>query len=781
MKLQLPLYISRYLAAETANVDDQSLGNLGEGVFGGITHVKFENLIISFIVILCVIITLERGFDYLHKRASDANQLKLFNKMQRELVLMGMISFGVFILNSAVEIDPHGDWFFSFEIVHIVIVFMGFAFLFQAFFLMEYAHYFQTEQLKALRKTSKELLDKFDECNEPKTSWIDKIKGLFELRVAQEQAEYKILRELFVQINPDLPPEFNFSAYIGVLFHEYIAELGEVSPYSWFVLACIVCINGFKNGVIDPATELNYFENVHLNVVRYGIVVAFMLSIAIGIQAYLSFRYYYKLVRTGISMVDCFRSSELENNKLCTETYKACLLDLMDRDSKVGVTEEKKSSSHTVPFPEATGNALDAKTNRRSSIKQENFLAMKKDREERAFKKLHIQLRSKHVSLKVKIFNYYRNFVNFIKNMGKSHHVHHNDNTLHNIFIFSSPKLYFFMIEVILLLQCFYVAIYLTQLVPVSSDFKTAGLRAGWIIGLTIPVFVNLLLVRLVLTKGVILLGIYELHHEAFSTLLDQEISEENMQNELKEKFYEALGENIDGKELTWEERKNLIQENFNEFDYHGTGEISKDEFRELLGHLQIYLSQRKLDLLWSVLDFDLSGSLNVDEVFKFIFPLSKDKLKDELAIVRRIRETYKKRMFDIGIPPAEWIGELKKAFESFDVDKSGYIDEKEIKGLICWVDKELGLSKEVKTMYHALEIVDHRRGISWEEVTKLFNTSGIKSQWLNSLNHMKKVILDELEGNINNNTNSNSNANINDCNTSTNTNIYTNTNRSRY
>jgi len=680
--MKLPNIISRLLSSDAATDDvahevehdDLSNGNLKEGVFGGITHVKFEYIIITFIVVLCIIISLERGFDFLHKKASDANQLKLFNKMQRELVLMGMISFGVFIVESAVEIDPHGDWFFSFEIIHIVIVFMGFAFLFQAFFLMDYAHHFQTQQLKAFRKTSKELLDTFNECSQPKTTWIGKIKSLFELNTAQEQAEYKILRELFVQINPDLPSGFNFSAYIGILFHEYISELGEVSPYSWFFLACIVCINGFKNGVIDPATSTNYFEGVHLNIVRYGIVVAFILTSVIGIQTFLSYHYYYKVVRTGIRMVDCFGSGKIIDNKLCTETYKVCLSTLMDRDheNQTTIGQSSPNKVHVVKVNEEI--ISDFKMLRSKSNKEKNFLALKKEREEREFKKLHIQLRSKHVPLKSKVYNYYRSFIHFIKNIGQPDHNHIDVTKLYNIFLFKSPKVYFFMIEAVLLLQCFYVAIYWTQLVPVASDFKTAGLRAGWIIGLTIPVFINLLFVRIILTKGVILLGIYELHHDAFSALLDQEISEESMKTELRAKIFDALGESSEGKEHSWDERKKLIQDNFNEFDYDGSGEIAKDEFRELLGHLHIYLSQRKLDLLWSVLDYDLSGFINVDELFAFIFPLSKDKLKDELVIIKKLREKYKKRMLDKGIPPLEWKVELKKAFESFDLDNSGLL-----------------------------------------------------------------------------------------------------------
>lgn len=673
--MKIPYFISRLLASagdDSIEHDDLSLGELREGVFGGITNVSFEYLIISFVVVLCIIISLERGFDYLHKKASDANQLKLFNKMQRELVLMGMISFGVFIVESAVEIDPHGDWFFSFEIVHILIVFMGFAFLFQAFFLMDYAHHFQTQQLKALRKTSKELLVTFDDCSQPTTTWIGKIRRFYDLHLAHQNAEYKILKELFVQINPDLPAGFNFSAYIGILFHEYISELGDVSPYSWLFLACIVCVNGFKNGVIDPATHTDYFEGVHMNTMRYGIVVAFMLSTVIGIQTYFSYRYYYKVVRKGIKMVDCFGSGKLKDNKLCTETYKACLQTLMDRDHEIEIIgESKKTSSRKVLDPDDPNESSEFKFAKGKSVKEKNFIQLKKEREEREFRRLHTQLRSKHVPFKSKVFNYYRSFIHLIKNIGKAEH--NTDATkLHNVFLFSSPKAYFFFIECILLLQCFYVATYWTQLVPVASDFKSAGLRAGWIIGLTIPVFVNLFLVRVILTKAVILLGIYELHHEAFSALLDQEISEESMKTELRAKILDALGETGEGKEHTWDERKKLIQDNFDEFDYYGTGEITKDEFRELLGHLHIYLSQRKLDLLWSVLDYDLSCSINVDELFAFIFPISKDKLKDELSFIKKLREKYKIRMLDLGIRPTQWEVELKKAFESFDLDNSG-------------------------------------------------------------------------------------------------------------
>ena len=684
--------------------------------------------------------------------AQEAGQLKLFNKMQRELVMMGMISFGVFIVGSAVTIDPHGAWFFSFEIIHIVIVFMGFSFLFQAFFLMSYSSSFMKQQLKAFRKTSKELLKSFDELKAVKISVFDKIQAMYDLFVTREQSEYKIIRELFVHINPTLPDNFNFSAYIGILFHTYIAELGEVSPYTWLFLAGIVCISGFKNGVIDPATSnVDYFQGKHIGILRYGIVCGFMLSTACGILLSMSYYYYCSTIRKGIHMVDCFESAKIISGKLDEATYRSCLSILMDRDAERDIAENlNRDEGNLSKKPRSSRRLKTSLSNLRNSPSRKtiDLSELKKQREEKEFRRLHTQLRSKHLPIKTKLYNYCRAAIHFIRNFGQvSHHSVESGTVLHKIFAFSSPALYFYAIEVALLLQCFYAAIYLTQLLPIAAVLSEAGRKAGWVIGTTIPIFINLFLIRCTLTYAVILRGIYELHHEAFSLLIEQELSEEQMQQELREKILEGLGVNESGGELSWDERKSLIQENFDEFDYDGSGEISKEEFREFLGSLHVYLSQRMLDLLWNVLDHDLSGSINFDELFLFIFPSSKDKMKTELGSVQKLREKYKERMLSRGIPQSEWSSELKVAFESFDIDNSGFIDSKEFTALVGWVDKELGMSKDVRTMYNALDIADPRNGISWLEIVKLLDTSNFKSKWLDDINRIRRYLKDEFEG----------------------------------
>lgn len=748
--------VSRLLAGSGPSNDEYTnITDDRASVFGGIIGVDFEKIVISFVVVLMIIISIEFSFDKLHEAANESGQIKLFNKMQREIVLLGMISFGVFIVESSIKLDRHGSWFFSFEIVHILIVFMGFSFLFQALFLMSYSRSFMTQQLKALRMTSIELLRTYEkiEENKPKRkSWFEELQSAYNLSNTNSHSEYKIIRELFVQINPELPAEtFNFSAYIGILFQSYIADLGEVSPYTWLFLACIVCINGFKNGVVDPVThDLAYFEGNHISILRYGIVGGFILTVAVITLFVFSYHYYYCMIKKGIEVVDCFASAKTAGGKLDEVTYKACLSPLMDKEHEVQMAEKlehkSKTSSAANKMPTSPSRKL-IKGSETASRKTLDLSAFKKEREEKEFRKLHSSLRSKHLPLQVRLFNYYRAFVNFFKHFGKKLARHEDGSTvLHKIFFLESPELYFYMIEVALLLQCFYTAICVTQLIPIASKLKDSGRQCGWVIGLLTPIFLNLVLIRFTLTKAVILRSIYELHHEAFSLLIEQELSEISIRDDLKEKLMESIGETR-ANELSLEERKYLIQETFNEFDYDGSGEITKDEFRELLGNIHMYLSQKGLDVLWNDLDDDLSGAVTFDEFFTFIFPMSKEELKEELGSVQKLREKYRQRMLSQGIPQKDWERELKNVFKKFDVDHSGYIEDSEFESLVCWVDKELGLSKDVKTMYSALNIADHRKGISWEEIVKLFDTSTFKSRWLEDINRIKRYMKDEFEG----------------------------------
>lgn len=56
------------------------------------------------------------------------------------------------------------------------------------------------------------------------------------------QMQLIVDKELFLQQH-QLPREFNFGSYAGYRFHKYIAEVGNISPMAWFLLAIVIVIN----------------------------------------------------------------------------------------------------------------------------------------------------------------------------------------------------------------------------------------------------------------------------------------------------------------------------------------------------------------------------------------------------------------------------------------------------------------------------------------------------------------------------------------------------------
>ena len=57
----------------------------------------------------------------------------------------------------------------------------------------------------------------------------------------RDNIEFKIIEKHFLSQHP-VPIEFDFAKYVSLLFRHYIAELGEVSPVSWMVLALLVVL-----------------------------------------------------------------------------------------------------------------------------------------------------------------------------------------------------------------------------------------------------------------------------------------------------------------------------------------------------------------------------------------------------------------------------------------------------------------------------------------------------------------------------------------------------------
>jgi hypothetical protein len=189
-------------------------------IFGIITTLDSNVGTYAFIGFLIGLVVLEYFIEKLEKIAEAKGLASLFQKLQKELMMMGVISFGVFIYQTAAHPAEGNVLLEAMDMTHIIVLFMALAFIVQAFFLVMYATFAGMRYLTIMRTSSETLVDEYRALeHNPRLSWwfhygSSMIPGTCPLRT---NIETRIIERLFVRQH-QLPPEFNFAQYISMLF-----------------------------------------------------------------------------------------------------------------------------------------------------------------------------------------------------------------------------------------------------------------------------------------------------------------------------------------------------------------------------------------------------------------------------------------------------------------------------------------------------------------------------------------------------------------------------------
>lgn len=193
------------------------------GVFGIIAIVQPIGSSLVFVGFLIFLVLLDIGFERLEILAERHEFTLLFEKLKKELMFLGIISFIVFIFESTANPGDSKflhDILLDFEMTHIIILFMALAFIFQGIFLVNYASTSGKRYINALRSTSQGLIKKYKRL--PKKSygywWFHFGPRLLPAFPAfRRDIEYKIIERLFI-FQHKLSPEFDFANYVNELF-----------------------------------------------------------------------------------------------------------------------------------------------------------------------------------------------------------------------------------------------------------------------------------------------------------------------------------------------------------------------------------------------------------------------------------------------------------------------------------------------------------------------------------------------------------------------------------
>ena len=655
---------------------------------------------------------------------------------------------------------------------HIIILFIAIAFIIQASFLLHFAIQEGDVFLKTSRTTPEDLLIQYS--NMKKTSslqtwffqhapyWFPTIPSF------RNDIRNKLMELLFIEQHK-LPEEFRFAQYISKLFQKYISELGEVSWINWIILGGLVGLNFIKIKSID-SIEINIVcgsdsanegdegrrflqdgeegetaEICYAYIFEYGIFVVGLLVCFLQLVYVISSYYFEELL-----VIACKRQNIPVTKEKGRHAYIE-ILELMvcdeDEEQRVkALSTDSKDTKKTV-FKESAkpkiGRRYTLKTTsplKNPLLANDSMAEGDKEGQERDdvdaalleeqlqnIQDISAERKEKTSSFCGSILSYFR------KGENRSKIVNKKEDELQSIFIFGSAELYFTMVELCLLLQCFYIAMWATQVIPMIVLYHEN--QWAWGIAFTLPGVYNFLIIRMILTRAVMLQAICGVHAEVLGEVKEEAIEEEHCLDKLRKAVrnrFTTTGVTDDNSELS-EELLTAMKVNFKnlftKYDDDGSGDIGTAEFLTLLTDLKVYISKRAFKILWQAIDFDLSGEISWDEMFIILFPELKSAMKAELAIVRVLRTAISDRLLGKNIRDRTKMTEyMRLEFDRFDDDKSGFIDEVEMLTLVHEYLPKMA-DKEAKKLFAAID-VDGEGGIEWMEFRELvFGVEQIQDQ----------------------------------------------------
>eukprot|EP01033_Poteriospumella_lacustris_P003365 gene3365-2488_t len=243
-------------------------------VFGEILFLSNVSGTIVFVAVMIFLTIFEALLHSVEVECSKRGYKGLIKKLYREFMIMGFISFAILLgTESSSGFSTTNQWYQSFHLAHIVILFIGITFLCQAILLVS---------LISLR--NKTLLSYGD--SNPEKLALEYINihheggiqrwffdhGLITIPFPQlrERIEYKMLQEFFIHFY-NLPREFKFANYMSQSLKDYIISLVEVRPITWIVLVALIAVNYFRIMAIDPYYQHDVCERYPAKNLNYGV------------------------------------------------------------------------------------------------------------------------------------------------------------------------------------------------------------------------------------------------------------------------------------------------------------------------------------------------------------------------------------------------------------------------------------------------------------------------------------------------------------------------------
>lgn len=222
-------------------------------LFGQLVELRAGSGSLVFIVVLVFLLVFEGIIQQIEKLSDKYGFHMLVQKLFREFMIMGFVSFGTYIAFEAYKFNK-SEYFDAFHFAHFVVFFIAITFVIQAFLLVFLVAARKSSLLKYSASSCQDLLVEYDEMNRHKLFFFHNGPLFIVYPQLRECMEYKILQEFFVS-SFNLPAEFNFANYMCKLLQNYVISLVDVRPINWLLLASLVSVNFLRIKVVNDRFE----------------------------------------------------------------------------------------------------------------------------------------------------------------------------------------------------------------------------------------------------------------------------------------------------------------------------------------------------------------------------------------------------------------------------------------------------------------------------------------------------------------------------------------------
>uniref|UniRef100_A0AAV1TF18 EF-hand domain-containing protein n=1 Tax=Peronospora matthiolae TaxID=2874970 RepID=A0AAV1TF18_9STRA len=204
--------------------------------------VEFWRVLVNLSILACCLVLLEGAVHRLeHKFPPSEKYQHMLKKTYRELMVLGLISFGLKMLKEVPSFDGYSKTILAFQVADLTIFLLALSLVLQSMAVFLLLHSQNNRAERAELMTTQDLVDSIKDPKDARPSFLGTLCCSLTAKQranTRELIQLRLLRRLFLR-RFGLPQLFPFSKYLNRAQANQIAHMIEVDASMWIVLLIV--------------------------------------------------------------------------------------------------------------------------------------------------------------------------------------------------------------------------------------------------------------------------------------------------------------------------------------------------------------------------------------------------------------------------------------------------------------------------------------------------------------------------------------------------------------